>query len=120
MILFFMVSLSDGPWLGATLWITFSFEGAQSSKWDRLPVESTPKYRKQVRLEGWNSDAGNCGNFKACNRLSVNLVRPIEDDASKKCEGSKRFPIQAGEVVLLLTAARYRRARVKGAGRCAV
>jgi len=30
MIRFFMVSLSDGPWLGAMLWITFSFLGMRS------------------------------------------------------------------------------------------
>ncbi|WP_175013360.1 hypothetical protein [Burkholderia lata] len=100
MILFFMVSLSDGPWLGATLWITFSYLSVRSSKRDRLPVESTPKYRKQVWLDGWNSDAEYCGNFKACNRLSVKPLRPIEDDANKKRWKSKRFPILAGKVVL--------------------
>ncbi|WP_174940803.1 hypothetical protein [Burkholderia lata] len=100
MILFFMVSLSDGPWLDATLWITFSYLGVRSSKRDRLPVESTPKYRKQVRLDGWNSDAEYCGIFKACNRLSVKLLEPIGDDANKKHQKSKRFPIWVGEVAL--------------------
>ncbi|MCA8063935.1 hypothetical protein [Burkholderia sp. AU38729] len=99
MILFFMVSLSDGPWLGTTLWITFSYSGARSSKRDRLPAGFTPKYRKQMRLEGWNDDAGNYGIFKDFNRLSVNALKPIEDDASKKCRKSKRFPIFAGEAV---------------------
>ncbi|MCA8016866.1 hypothetical protein [Burkholderia metallica] len=71
MILVFMVSLSDGPWLGATLWITFSFYGARSSKRDRLPIESTPKYRKQVTLDGWNSDAVNLGEIAEYLKLAI-------------------------------------------------